>query len=248
MPKPYGQWEFMHPDELEEIIKVSPIAFVPIGTFEHHGWHLPVCFDGIKVHTICLRTAEKTGGVVLPTFFYGTGGGHLGYKWTIILPEEQIRPILSTTLDHLANFGFNVIVLITGHYPAEQVTMVHQLAVEAAQRHPGARFIGLTEPEITTPLPGDIYAGDHAATYETSLGMSLDPTWVRMDYLSGGRDPARVTLPGTPIGAESIINPTHPLYAIYGKDPRGTASKAIGDNLVNEIINRLAGLVEKSNL
>ena len=43
-----------------------------------------------------------------------------------------------------------------------------------------------------------------------------------------------------------MFNPTHPLYAIYGKDPRVTASKAIGDKLVNEIVNRLAEMVENS--
>jgi creatinine amidohydrolase len=248
MPKPFGQWEFMHPDELEEILSLCPIAFIPIGTFEHHGWHLPVCFDGVKAHDICLRTAEKTGGVVLPTFFYGTGGGHIGYKWTIILSEGQIRPILQTTLNHLAMFGFKVVVLMTGHYPSEQVNMVHGLAAEAAQRYPGTRFIGLTEPEITSPLPGDTFAGDHAAQYETSLGMSLNPTWVRLDYLSAGRDPARVTLPITPQGSDSMRDPAHPLYAIYGKDPRTTASKALGDLLLIEIVDRLANQVENATL
>ena len=228
---------------MESILRASPYVYLPLGTFEHHGWHLPVCFDGIKAHAICLRAAEQTGGVVMPAFFYGTGGGHADFKWTIILPENLIRPILSATLDQLARFGFKVVALLTGHYPQEQVDLVHELAAQAGQRFPGVRFIGLSEPEITTPLPGDGFAGDHAAKYETSLAMGLAPEWVRLDYLQPRRDPEQVTLPDTPRGKAPLLDPAHPLYAIYGEDPRRTATKALGDRLVDEIVNRLVKLV-----
>ena len=77
----------------------------------------------------CANVSPRTpGGAVLPTFFYGTGGGHVGYKWTLMLPEQQIAPIIAATLDHLAQQGFRVVVVLTGHYPQEQVDMVHRLA------------------------------------------------------------------------------------------------------------------------
>jgi creatinine amidohydrolase len=234
------QFEFSHPDDLEAALAAAPVAYLPLGTYEHHGWHLPVGFDGIKAHALCLRTAERTGGVVFPTFFYGTGGGHVGYKWTVMPPEEPIRPLLSLTLDELVRFGFRVIVLLTGHYAGEQVRMAHALAEEAQARHPAARFIGLTEPEITTPLPGDRSPGDHAAKYETSIAMALDPGWVRLDRLTPGRDAARVTTPETPRHEGSQWEPEHPLYAIWGEDPRATASAEIGRQLVAEIVARLS--------
>lgn len=244
MPAISGQWETLHPDEIEAIVRAAPVVYLPLGTFEHHGWHLPICFDGIKAHSLCMRAAQQTGGVVMPTFFYGTGGGHTDFKWTIILPETAIRPIISATIDRLVQFGFKVVVLVTGHYPSEQVNMVHELAAEAGARFPGVRCIGLTEPEISTPLPGDAYPGDHAAKYETSIAMSLEPDWVRLEYLQFGRDPAQVTLPNSPRDANSpILNPDHPLYAIYGEDPRVTASQTLGDQLVNEIVDRLVKLV-----
>src|SRR5438093_392223 len=137
MPPPFGPLEQLRPDDLEAILAQSPVAFVPLGTYEHHGWHLPVGFDGVKAAALCRRVAERTGGVVLPTFWYGIGGGHVGYKWTMIQTEEQVRPLLAATLDHLARFGFRVVVLLTGHYAGEQVRMVHALAREAQERHPG---------------------------------------------------------------------------------------------------------------
>jgi creatinine amidohydrolase len=231
----------MHPDELAEIIRQCPIAYVPLGTFEHHGFHLPVCLDGIKAHGLCLRTAERTGGVVMPAFYYGTGGGHTGYPWTIMYPEEHLRPLIAATLDGLARFGFRTVVLMTGHYPAEQVNMVHDLAREAGQRSPDVRFIGLTEPEITTPVPGDAYPGDHAAQYETSIAWALEPEWVQLERLiSHGPEAA---LPDTPVDSTPMRDPLHPLFAIYGKDPRQYASRELGERLVNEIVDRLAKMV-----
>ncbi len=240
----WGRMEEMVPDELEAVVAKTPVAFVPLGTFEHHGYHLPVCFDGINAHVLCERAAARTGGVVLPTFFYGTGGGHVGYKWTIILPEEQIRPILATTLDHLAKFGFKVVVVLTGHYPREQVEMAHSLAEEAAERNPGTKYIGLSIPEVSTPLPGDKRRGDHAAKYETSIAMALNPAWVKMENLTPGRDPEQVTTVDTPRSERSTHDPTHPLYAIYGDDPRETASVENGKLLVNGIVEQLSGKVK----
>jgi creatinine amidohydrolase len=238
--------EEMSPDELEAVLAEAPVAFVPLGTYEHHGFHLPVCFDGIKAHALCERVARQTGGTVLPTFFYGTGGGHVGYKWTLMRSEPQITPLIEATLDHLARQGFKVVVVLTGHYPKEQVDMVHRLAQEAQTRHPQVRFIGLTEPEVTTPQPGDAYAGDHAAKYETSIALALNPGWVRLDRLTAGRDPAQVTLPDTPRKDSPTHDPKHPLYAIYGQDPREKASKELGEKLVAEIVRRLAGQVDEA--
>lgn len=238
MPSP--RCEFAHPDDLEAAIREAPVAYVPLGTYEHHGWHLPVGFDGTKAHALCARAAELTGGVVLPPCYYGTGGGHTGYQWTVILDEPVVRPLLAATLDHLARFGCRVIVLLTGHYAGEQVRMVHALAEEAAALHPEARFIGLTEPEISTALPGDRYPGDHAAKYETSIALALAPEWVRLDRLTPGRDPARVTLPETPRREGGQYDPADPLYAIWGEDPRTAASVEIGRALVDEITRRLA--------
>lgn len=244
--RPHGRMEEMHPDELEKVLAEAPVAFVPLGTFEHHGWHLPVCYDGIKAHALCERVAARTGGAVLPTFFYGTGGGHAAYKWSLILPEKRITPIIEATLDHLAAQGFKVVVVLTGHYPPEQVKMVHRLTGEAQARHPKVRFIGLAEADVTTAEPGDSAPGDHAGKYETSIAMALNPAWARIDMLTPGRDPAKVTLPGTPRKDAPMQDPREPLYAIYAEAPPATASKELGEKLVNEIVSRLAEKVQRA--
>jgi creatinine amidohydrolase len=190
--------------------------------------------------------AERTGGTVLPTFFYGTGGGHVGYKWTLMLPEAHIAPLIEATLDHLARQGFKVVVLLTGHYPKEQADMVHRLAREAQGRHPRVRFIGLTEPEITTPQPGDPSGGDHAAKCEASIALALNPAWVHLKRLTPGRAAEQVTLADTPRKDASTHDPTHLLYVIHGQDPREKASKELGEKLVRKTVTRLADQVTRA--
>ncbi len=108
------------------------------------------------------------------------------------------------------------------------------------------RFIGLSEPEVTTPAPGDTFGGDHAAKYETSIALALSPEWVRLDRLTAGRDPEQVMLPETPRSDASAHDPEHPLYAIYGQDPRMAASRELGQKLVAEIVSRLATQVNEA--
>jgi hypothetical protein len=98
-------------------------------------------------------------------------------------------------------------------------------------------------PEAKTEWQGP---GDHAAKYETSIALALNPDWVRLDRLTAGRDPAQVALPDTPQKNAPTHDPTHPLYAIHGQDPRSTASKDLGEKLVDEIVSRLTAKVEQA--
>ena len=96
-----------------------------------------------------------------------------------------------------------------------------------------------------TPLPGDDYPGDHAAKYETSVALALAPEWVRLERLTPCRDPALITLPDTLRRDGRPYDPSDALSAIWGDDPRMTASAAIGQRLVMEITGRLVERVSR---
>jgi len=51
----WRRYEELRPDQLAALIRESPVAFWPLGLLEHHGWHLPVGFDGLKAERICRR-------------------------------------------------------------------------------------------------------------------------------------------------------------------------------------------------
>ena len=72
---------------------MQSLVYLPLGSIEFHSAHLPVGLDGLTAHGVCTRAAARTGGIVLPTLFYGVGGGHTSYPWTIMADGTDARHI-----------------------------------------------------------------------------------------------------------------------------------------------------------
>jgi len=73
----------LRPDQLQEIADKTPVVYWPLGIIEHHGWALPVGFDGLRAERECQR-------MVMP--------GH--GPWSYIL-EEVLPPIAAAHPDVL---------------------------------------------------------------------------------------------------------------------------------------------------
>ncbi|MBT5872740.1 MAG: creatininase family protein [Candidatus Latescibacteria bacterium] len=237
------QWHYYHelrPDELAECRDTSPVAYWPLGLLEHHGWHLPVGFDGIKADRICVRLAERTGGVIFPTMWWGTGGGHSEFQWTHYQPEDAVTAMLVSTTNQLISFGFRVIVLLAGHYPWQGILDRHLPSIR--DDHPEISLLWGTEATIggqDLQLPGD-----HAAKEETSYGLALFPELVDMEAMRHGRHesgvwptgqmpPEKNRHPGVQFDAD------HPLFAQFGEDAR-TGSAERGEDGVSRLVQYLS--------
>ena len=245
---PWNRYEELRPDQLEQLVKQSPVAYWPLGLLEHHGWHLPIGFDGIKADRMCQRMADATGGLLLPTMWWGGGGGHDVFKWSHYQSEAATGAILTDTLEQLLDFGFEVIVLLAGHYPWQSLLEKHLPALEEA--HPNRLLLWGTEVTISkgaVPL-----AGDHAALEETSFGLALFPELVDMDALRPGRDqsawPQNQPPPIEKQHPNVNFDPADPLFAQMGADSRQASAErgeagtaALVAHLTKVIKDRLAG-------
>ncbi len=137
-----------------------------------------------------------------------------------------LRELLLSTLLGLAKQGFRVIVLLTGHYPREQVFAVKEVAklcerimeTASAKGIPQVRVLAFPEYELALDLG---YRGDHAAKQETSIMMYLRPELVNLSRLTD-------------------------LLGIHGEDPRKFASPELGKQVVERIVERLVELVQKA--
>lgn len=65
----------LHPRELRERSSACALAWLPLGTLEWHGHHLPLGVDGILSEAIARRGAEQVGGVAFPACYYGDHRG-----------------------------------------------------------------------------------------------------------------------------------------------------------------------------
>ena len=190
----WGRFEELRPDELQSIVEQTPIAYWPLGLLEHHGWALPVGFDGVKADRFCTRMANDTGGAVLPCMWWGSGGGHGDFKWTFYQDPDAGAKVLDTTVRKLIDFGFRAIVVYAGHYPWQE-TMDNVLPAIKEEHPEVIMFWGFecTLVEVEPEPPGD-----HASRWETAYGLALLPDLIDMNALRPGRTEAEAWPPSRP--------------------------------------------------
>ena len=172
------RYEELRPDQLRAAQEEASLVYVPIGSLEYHGWHLPVGFDAMHAHALCLLAAEQTGGVVLPPTYWGTRG-HEGFRGSLLLREETIAALAHDILEQLAGQGYRLIVFFTGHWPEVQGGLLTRVAEEFMRDRPEARIIVL-DPFNLHPTDRPV---EHAGKVETSAMLYLRPDLVDMAAL-----------------------------------------------------------------
>jgi len=241
----WGRYEELRPDDLQRIVAATPVVYWPLGLLEHHGWHLPVGFDGLKAERICCRMARRIGGLVLPVMWWGGGGGHGGFQWTLYQPMAAPLQVAQNTLPKLISFGFRAIVLLAGHYPWRGV--LQEVLPPLQEEKPEVLFVSGTEMELGRPdvsLPGD-----HAARWETAYGLALLPELVDMAALRDGRPeseawPEQGPPPEAARNKGVRFDPGAALFAQAGEDAR-KADKQEAARLVDALVEAVAGRVER---
>jgi len=224
------QYEELLPDELEIILKEYPVVYVPFGSLEWHGKHLPYGNDALKAHGILVRAAQKYGGVVVPPTYWG----HMGH-WQMGnhpgLSSDLTDRLFIEIFNGLVTVGFRVIIGVTGHDVKPQVDSL-QKAVDSISAYlisPLGRTVGFAMMEGTLN-PDDPDVGmDHAAKWETSILMALRPDLVEMKRIQN------VDRNEIETGKGMNINGC----GISGKDPRVYASKEIGEKAIEKIADKI---------
>jgi len=217
------------PAVFRQRLAAAPIAYLPLGTLEWHGEHLPLGADGLQSQGFFIHLAQRVGGIVLPMLFLGPdrrkmakgqpfyGMDILGYSEQ---PPQQLagsaywvgeaffKSLIEAILFQLARAGFKIVVA-HGHGPSTGLFEKH--ASEWGQKFHLELFIcwDLNQWDNETGIQTD-----HAAANETSLMMALRPDLVEMERL-----PADLSV--------------WPL-AIMGEDPRLHASSEMGRKIIQK--------------
>lgn len=208
------QLELLRPGQIAEEMARCPRVWLPLGTIEYHSHHLPVGLDGLQAHGLCLDAAALAGGLVYPPLWWGTGGGHGAYPWTVMMPgEAEIFALLRQTLIRLQDFGVRQAVLFTGHFADEQLEMIVGLAAHWNAMGGPLQALALgVNGNSAAPLPPD-----HAGRFETTLLAAFQPQTVDLSQLAAPRpDEAGED----PFGPQRHAS-SHSLHGIFGPDPRG---------------------------
>ena len=232
------RFELLLPWQLRAIIAQRPVAYIPLGTYEWHGEHLPVGLDALTAHGICLRAAAEDGGVVLPTMQYGCGGGHGAYPWTVIPPDpDHIEALLQFTLVRLEANGLRMAVLFSGHFAPTQLDMIDRIAKDWNGQARALRVFATA----VNRVEGLSLAPDHAGRFETTLLAALWPELVQLDQIPSLSE---APLAEGDVWEEGRHDPKHPIWGVVGPDPRNLDVTQVKP-LLDATVAWLAGQVRK---
>ena len=225
----------MLPWQIRERMAASPTVFIPLGTIEWHSEHLPVGLDALTAEGLCLRVADRNGGLVYPALHYGTGGGHGHYPYTVMMESgAELEALLRRTLTRLNDFGVKKVLLFSGHFPDEQLAMIDRLAAE--WNLAGTPMHALAS--AVNRIPGLSLGSDHAGMFETALLYAMHPELVDISRLPKRRAGESEA---DPFG-EQRHDPHHPLWGIFGPDPRDFKPEQARP-LLDASVDWIAGLV-----
>jgi creatinine amidohydrolase len=235
------------PQEFREprLVGAAPIAYLPLGTLEWHGEHLPLGSDGLQSYGFFIHLAHSVGGIVLPMLFLGpdrmrqVDGRELcgmdicqdmpqemryenqqlaGSAYWV--PEETFRSIIEAILKQLRRAGFRIVVA-HGHGPSTGFFSKH--AAEWKEKFGLETFV-CWGGELDRQGMG--IQVDHAGANETSLVMALRPELVQMHRLPE-------VSKGWPVG-------------VAGKDPRIHAGAELGRKIIDLQTERMAKILRQA--
>lgn len=228
------------PKEFRKRIRERPIAYLPLGTLEWHGEHLPLGSDGLQSQGFFIKLAHEVGGIVLPMLFVGPdihkviqGREFYGMDnhefpneepqqldgsayW---VDEQLFIQLLDAILKQLARVGFKIVVA-HGHGPSTEIYQKH--IPEWSEKYKMLMYHCWREPFTDEDDSG--IQTDHAAANETSLMMALHPELVEMQNISQD-------LKEFPV-------------AIVGHDPRIYASPTKGFEAIKLQVDRMREILK----
>lgn len=176
----YYKYEELSALQFAQALQEISLVYVPVGSLEFHGPHLPLGMDTIHAYEFCMQVARNTGGIVLPPSYWGAVG-HDAWKGSLLISEETFRALMHDVFRLLAEQGVKLIIATTGHHPSHQGKTIAEIAQESMSKNPSTRILAL-DPYGTNP--NDVKA-DHAGKKETSLMLAIRPELVHMNELHG---------------------------------------------------------------
>ncbi len=217
------------PHEFRSRLAACPLAYLPLGTLEWHGEHLPLGSDAIISEGVMVQCARQFGGIVMPPIHLGPDRSRLSVEGKqlqgmdyadVTTPPRQLDgscywvsdgfflQLIDVILEQLKRAGFQG-VFADGHGPSRH-SWTRNLSEREARF--GLKLLGVT-PEFHGFWQTQM---DHAAKNETACVMALREELVDLSQLSsdrsvwpqgvGGEDPRDATVPHGKACLQASVN------------------------------------------
>ncbi len=165
----------------------GPVAFVPLGSTEQHGPHLPLSTDHVIAEGLARAAADRTGFVCTPTVNVGVSDHHRHFHGTMWVSPSSFRDYVEDLTRNLTAHGIDRVVFVNAHGGNAQ----HLQEVGRRLRADETAFATPWMWDESIPeLVDDLFEtnGPHAGPKETSMLLHLDPETVEPGEFENARD------------------------------------------------------------
>jgi creatinine amidohydrolase len=262
------RFELLRPREIVAERERCPLIYLPLGPLEWHSVHLPIGTDALCAEGVARRAAQETGGVVLPTFFWGTererppemleafglpGDGYVvgmdfpaNVMKSLYVREEFLALLLREQLDILGRLGYKLIVIVNGHGATNHLNTLERLSREYTATSPALVL------SASAWSPKEYAQSAHAGATETAAIMVLHPESVDLGELPPLPEPLR-SRDWAIVDGPTFDGWPMPDFTLRSQaDPRLEASVELGEQYVAEavedVVHKVKAALEKLGL
>lgn len=252
--------EYAHltPTDFRVRLAEAPIAYLPMGTLEWHGEHLPLGSDGLQSFSFMKDLAREVGGIVLPMLYLGPdmrmekenqelygmdfwlseAEGKMqmppqqldGSAYWV--PDELFHQIMEQSIRQLSRAGFKIVVA-HGHGPSTRHVIDHWQEWEE-------KYDVLIYTCWTWNVRGENDLEASEISGREGLGIMTDHAASNESSLMMYYYPELVQMEHLP--ADTAQWP----LAVAGKDPRIYASADLGQRAVEFQMERMGKLLKQA--
>ena len=230
--------EEMNMGEFEEGLHRTRTVFIPFGSVEEHGYHLPLSTDTIEAYEVGKRAAEKIPLFVAPPIHYGSCRSTSRHPGTISISTSTLKSLLKDIIRSFHSHGLKNFIVLTGHAGGS-----HRMALQDAGEELLAELVDINLAVVTEydlakesgkgliETPGDAHAGE----IETSRIMHSHPHLVK--------GTAEAEYPNFPVGILVRDKRKYWPNGVWGDPTKASAEKG---RKLEELV--VAKVVELANM
>lgn len=228
--------EEMTMPQFEEGLRVCSTVYVPFGSLEEHGRHLPLSTDTIQAYEVGKRAAQQIPLFVAPPIHYGNCRSTNQHPGTVSISTSTLRGLLKDLVRSFYRQGIHNVIALTGHAGGAHRMALQDAGEELLDELPELRIAVVTEYELAreqgrglVETPGDAHAGE----IETSRIMHSHP------HLVQGSSPEEY--PSFPAGILVRDKRRYWPGGVWGNPAKATALK--GAQLEQLVVSKVVELV-----
>ena len=223
--------------EFEAGLTHTRTVYLPFGSVEEHGAHLPLSTDTIQAYEVGKKAAQQIPLFVAPPIHYGNCRSTSCHPGTISIRTKTLKMLLKDIVRSLEGQGLRNFIVLTGHAGAAHRMALQDAGEELMAELPDIRMAVVTEYDLAVTEGRSIIetaVDAHAGEIETSRILHSHPALVK------GTSPEEY--PVFPVGILVRNKRAYWPGGVWGNPAKATSEK--GRSLEELVVAKVVALVK----